>query len=165
MLLISEATIKDIKLIREIAYRSWPATYGTILSKEQIDYMLNLFYSDETLCENLNKKGHHFVLVHDDTTCIGFASYEHNYLDKNVTRLHKIYLVPEAQGKGGGKLLINTVERLAMDNLSVAISLNVNKFNKALSFYQKIGFKVVCEEDIELDFGYLMEDYVMEKQL
>jgi GNAT superfamily N-acetyltransferase len=165
MVLISQATIKDIKLIRQIAYRSWPATYGTILSKEQIEYMLILFYSDETLCENLNKKGHRFVLVHDDTTCIGFASYEHNYLDKNVTRLHKIYLVPEAQGKGGGKLLIDTVERLAMENLSVAISLNVNKFNKALSFYQKIGFKVVCEEDIELDFGYLMEDYVMEKQL
>ena len=140
MVLISEAAITEVKLIREIAYRFWPATYGTILSKKQIDYMLHLFYSDETLYENLNKKGHKFILVHEDGCCIGFASYEHNYLDKNVTRLHKIYLVPEAQGKGAGKLLIDTVERLAQDNLFVAISLNVNKFNKALSFYQKIGF-------------------------
>lgn len=165
MLIISGATTKDLKLIREIAYGSWPATYGAILSNEQIDYMLNLFYSEETLSENLNKKGHHFILLHDDTNCIGFASFEHNYLNKNHTRLHKIYLLPRAQGKGVGKLLIDTVEKLAAENHSDVISLNVNKFNKALSFYQKIGFKVVAEEVIELDFGYLMEDYKMEKKL
>ena len=165
MLVISEATTKDFKIIQEIAYKSWPATYGSILSKEQIDYMLNLFYSEETLLENLNKKGHHFILVYEDNNCIGFASYEHNYSDKNVTRLHKIYLLPEAQEKGAGKLLIDSVEELAKENDSIAISLNVNKFNKALSFYQKICFKVVDEEVIELDFGYLMEDYKMEKQL
>lgn len=165
MLVISEATTKDFKIIQEIAYESWPATYGAILSKKQIDYMLNLFYSEETLLENLNEKGHHFILVYEDNNCIGFASYEHNYSDKNVTRLHKIYLLPEAQGKGVGKLLIDSVEELAKENDSIAISLNVNKFNKALSFYQKIGFKVVDEEVIELDFGYLMEDYKMEKQL
>ena len=165
MLQISEATTKDLKTIRDIAYGSWPATYGEILSKEQIDYMLDLFYSDETLTENLNEKSHHFILVHDDSTCIGFASYEHNYLDKNKTRLHKIYLLPEAQGKGAGKLLIDTIENLSKVNHSEAISLNVNKFNKALSFYQKNGFEIVSEEDIELDFGYLMEDYKMEKQL
>lgn len=165
MLQISEATTKDLKTIRDIAYGSWPATYGEILSKKQIDYMLDLFYSDETLTENLNKKSHHFILVHDNSTCIGFASYEHNYSDKNVTRLHKIYLLPEAQGKGAGKLLIDTIENLSKVNHSEAISLNVNKFNKALSFYQKNGFEIVSEEDIELDFGYLMEDYIMEKKL
>lgn len=165
MLQITEATTKDLKTIRNIAYGSWPATYGSILSKEQIDYMLDLFYSEEALTENLNKKSHHFILVHDDSTCIGFASYEHNYLDKNKTRLHKIYLLPEAQGKGAGKLLIDTIENMAKVNHSEAISLNVNKFNKALSFYQKNGFEIVSEEDIELDFGYLMEDYKMEKQL
>ena len=79
--------------------------------------------------------------------------------------MHKIYLLPHAQGKGAGKLLIDTVEKLATENHSDVISLNVNKFNKALSFYQKIGFKVVAEEVIELDFGYLMEDYKMEKKL
>lgn len=165
MLVISQATTKDFKIIQEIAYKSWPATYGSILSKEQIDYMLNLFYSEETLLENLNKKGHCFILVFEGNNGLGFASYEHNYSNKNVTRLHKIYLLPEAQGKGAGKLLIDSVEELAKENDSTAISLNVNKFNKALSFYQKIGFKVVAEEVIELDFGYLMEDYKMEKQL
>ena len=165
MLTLSEATIKDFKTIQEIAYKSWPSTYGSILSKEQIGYMLDLFYSEKTLLKNLNEKGHRFLLVNEGEVCLGFASYEHNYLNENCTRLHKIYLLPEAQGKGAGKLLIDTIERLAKENHSVAISLNVNKFNKALSFYQKIGFEVVSEEEIELDHGYKMEDYKMEKKL
>ncbi|MDI5897687.1 GNAT family N-acetyltransferase [Flavobacterium yafengii] len=165
MLLLAEAAIEDFKTIREIAYKSWPSTYGSILSKEQIDYMLDLFYSEETLLENLNEKGHRFLLVNEGEVCLGFASYEHNYLNQKCTRLHKIYLLPEAQGKGAGKLLIAAVENLAKENQSTTISLNVNKFNKAISFYKKIGFEVVSEEEILLEHGYKMEDYKMEKKL
>jgi ribosomal protein S18 acetylase RimI-like enzyme len=35
------------------------------------------------------------------------------------------------------------------------LSLNVNRFNKAISFYEKLGFEIVGKEDIELDHGYL----------
>ena len=165
MLLLTEGAIEDFKTIREIAYKSWPNTYGSILSKEQIDYMLDLFYSEKTLLKNLNEKGHRFLLVNEGEVCLGFASYEHNYLNQKCTRLHKIYLLPEAQGKGAGKLLIEAVENLAKENQSVVVSLNVNKFNKAISFYKKIGFQVVSDEEILLDHGYKMEDYKMEKKL
>lgn len=165
MLLLAEATIQDFKIIQEIAYKSWPNTYGSILSKEQINYMLDLFYSEQTLLQNLNQKGHRFILVREGTVCLGFASYEHNYQNDKCTRLHKIYLLPQAQGKGAGKLLINAIENLAKENHSVVVSLNVNKFNKAITFYKKIGFEVIFEEDIELDHGYKMEDYRMEKKL
>lgn len=165
MLILADAAIQDFKTIREIAYKSWPSTYGSILSKEQIEYMLDLFYSEKTLLKNLNEKGHRFLLVNEGEVCLGFASYEHNYLNQNCTRLHKIYLLPEAQGKGAGKLLINAVENLAKENQSVIVSLNVNKFNKAISFYEKIGFEVVSEEEILLEHGYKMEDYKMEKKL
>ncbi|TDE27282.1 GNAT family N-acetyltransferase [Flavobacterium ranwuense] len=165
MLLLTEAAIKDFKIIREIAYKSWPSTYGSILSKEQIDYMLDLFYSEKTLLQKLNEEGHRFLLVNEGELCLGFASYEHNYLNENCTRLHKIYLLPEAQGKGAGKLLIEAIENIAKENQSVVISLNVNKFNKAISFYKKIGFEVISEEEILLDHGYKMEDYKMEKKV
>ena len=165
MLSLSQGTAKDFKNIREIAYKTWPSTYGAILSKEQIDYMLNLFYSEETLLENLNEKRHCFLLVNEAELCLGFASYEHNYLAKNRTHLHKIYLLPEAQGKGAGKLVMDAIENLARKNQSVAVSLNVNRYNNALHFYKKVGFEVVSEENTELDHGYKMEDYKMEKKL
>ena len=74
-------------------------------------------------------------------------------------------MLPEAQGKGAGKLLIDAAENLAKENKSTTVSLNVNKFNNAISFYKKIGIEVVLDEEILLDHGYKMEDYKMEKKL
>jgi ribosomal protein S18 acetylase RimI-like enzyme len=73
--------------------------------------------------------------------------------------------LPESQGKGAGKLLIDSVVKAATENQSDVVSLNVNRFNKAVSFYQKMGFEIVGKEDVELDHGYLMEDYKMEFKL
>jgi ribosomal protein S18 acetylase RimI-like enzyme len=73
--------------------------------------------------------------------------------------------LPETQGKGIGKKVIDEIEKLALDNNSTALILNVNRFNTALGFYKKIGFEVVDEVNIDIGNGYLMEDYVMEKQL
>ncbi|MDD5152240.1 MAG: GNAT family N-acetyltransferase [Flavobacterium sp.] len=165
MITISQATVKDIPLIQEIAHKTWPITYGEILSKAQLDYMLEKMYSDATLINNLTNKGHHFILVNENNISLGFASYEHNYSDKNATRLHKLYLLPESQGKGMGKLLIDSVVAFAKENQSEVISLNVNKFNKTYTFYKKMGFEVVAEEDLEIGNGYLMEDYKMELKL
>lgn len=164
MIRLFEATTQDLKTIQEIAYQTWPATYGKILSKEQLNYMLSQFYSEESLKNNV-QNGHHFLLAKEDNIALGFVSYEHNYKQEPVTRIHKIYILPQTQGKGIGKLLIDAVEDLAKENHSVALSLNVNRFNKALTFYQKIGFEIISEEDIEIGRGYLMEDYKMEKKL
>jgi GNAT superfamily N-acetyltransferase len=76
-----------------------------------------------------------------------------------------LYVLPEAQGKGIGKLLIEEVIVLAEEMHSKSINLNVNRFNKAHFFYSKMGFCILKEVDIELDFGYLMEDYIMEKYM
>jgi ribosomal protein S18 acetylase RimI-like enzyme len=86
-------------------------------------------------------------------------------LDEKCTRLHKIYLLPETQGKGLGKLLLDKIMALAKENHSDTLSLNVNRFNKAVAFYKKIGFEIIQEIDVELEFGYLMEDFIMVKKL
>ncbi len=161
---ISEATVEDFETIREIAHTAWPVTYGEILSKAQLDYMLEKMYSDATLLDNLNQ-GHHFMLAKEDSVCLGFASFEHHYLNQECTRLHKIYLLPESQGKGLGKMLLERIVALAKENHSDRISLNVNRFNKAFAFYKKMGFEVVAEEDLAIGNGYLMEDYKMEKKI
>ena len=165
MIVISEANSSDFNTIREIAYTTWPDTYGAIISKEQLDYMLDKFYSDATLNDNLINKNHYFLLAKENNNCLGFASYEPDYLGDKIVRLHKIYLLPEAQGKGVGKLLISEIEKIANQLNQIGISLNVNRFNSAFDFYTKIGFECIGEEDIELDFGYLMEDFKMLKKI
>jgi len=164
-MIISTATVKDFPMIREIAYKTWPDTYGQILSAEQLDFMLGAFYSEEMLQRNALEKGHLFLLLKENDFPIGFASYEHNYTNENVTRLHKLYVLPESHRKGAGKMLLDAVEQKARENGSTAISLNVNRFNKAQSFYLRNGFEIVLQEDIEIGNGYLMEDYRMKKSL
>jgi ribosomal protein S18 acetylase RimI-like enzyme len=165
MITISEATSEDFKSVQQIVDQTWPVAYGEILEKAQLDYMIATFYSDEALRSSVLERGHHFLMAKEGDVSLGFASYEHISNKKSVTKIHKIYILPHTQGKGMGKKLIAAIEAIARRNHSQALSLNVNRFNTALGFYQKLGFEIVGEEDIKLDHGYLMEDYMMEKGL
>jgi diamine N-acetyltransferase len=165
MITISEAVNSDIKTIQDIVYKTWPITYGKILSEEQLQYMLDLFYSDEALKAQFDEKQQLFYLITEGESTLGFIGIEHHYQNKNFTKIHKIYLLPETQGRGIGRIAIEAVEKLALENNSDSLLLNVNRFNKALHFYQKIGFEVFDEVNIEIGNGYLMEDFVMEKRI
>lgn len=165
MIQIREAVPADYQTICDIAYETWPGTYGPILSKNQLEYMLAAFYSVESIAKNVDVGNQHFLLASENGKVLAFIAYEHFYKQKPITRIHKIYLLPESQGKGIGKLLIDWVADLALEVHSEKLSLNVNRYNKALHFYQKLGFEIVGEEDIVLEHGYLMEDFMMEKKL
>ncbi len=45
----------------------------------------------------------------------------------------------------------------AIENHQKAIFLNVNKYNKAIHFYTKLGFTKVKDEVIDIGEGYVME--------
>lgn len=165
MITISEAGVSDIKTIQKITNITWPITYGEILSQTQLDYMLGLFYSEEALTKQIENKEQLFYLISDSESTIGFIGIEHNYKNEAITKIHKIYLLPETQGKGYGKIVFESIEKLALENNSTALLLNVNRFNTALNFYKKLGFEIKETVDIEIGNGYLMEDYVMGKKL
>jgi diamine N-acetyltransferase len=164
MIEVRKASSTDHAVIRELADRTWHHTYLPILSQEQVDYMLDMMYSEEAYTEQLSIKGHHFLLVSEDGIFLGFASYELNYLSATA-KIHKLYVVPEAQGKGIGQKLLTIIENEAVKNTNDTIVLNVNRYNKAVHFYQKAGFEKTGEEDINIGDGYLMEDFIMRKDI
>ncbi|ANI88588.1 hypothetical protein A9P82_04355 [Arachidicoccus ginsenosidimutans] len=160
--MVIRATTTDIPVIRAIAHETWFPTYGKILLEAQIHYMLKLIYSEKSLEEQMNN-GHQFFLLKEGVETIGFIDVEK--ISDTKTKLHKIYLLPNQQGKGYGKLLINTAIIQAETNGSSILQLNVNRCNKAKSFYEKSGFNIVEEVDIPIGNDYFMNDYVMEKIL
>lgn len=162
MIGIHEALGNDLNAIRDIAQKTWPSAYGDIISGEQIDYMIGLFYSDEKLNADL-ESGQKFLLAKDAGRFLGFAGIEHRWKDRPVTRIHKIYILPSQQGTGIGKWLMEEIQARAVAAGDKILSLNVNRQNPAQSFYRKLGFEIVKSEDIDIGRGYLMEDYVMEK--
>lgn len=164
MIVISEMLPDEINIVQDIAHKTWPITYGEILTSEQLQYMLDSFYSIEALNGNL-KNGHHFLLAKENDVTLGFASYVHNHPENFTTKIPKIYVLPETQGKGIGKLLIDAIEIEAIKNQSAKLTLNVNRKNKAKTFYERLGFVAVKEEDVPIGNGIFQEDYVMEKPL
>lgn len=161
-LAIIKAAQKDIPLIQQLTYAVWPQTYKDILTQEQVDYMLHMMYSTEALTKQMNE-GHQFIFVQELNKFIAFASYA--YYKPSVYKLHKIYALPDQQGKGIGKFIINYISGEIKPLGATALQLNVNRYNKAKGFYERLGFKVIGEEDIDIGNGYLMNDYIMELSL
>lgn len=157
---IHEASPLEIEVIRSMIQRIWKPTYREILSEEQMDYMLERMYDAGVLQQQM-EQGHVFLILTADQTPLGFAGFEYDYPEKGTCKLHKIYLLPETQGKGMGKMLLHAVEEKAKAAGQQRLLLNVNRYNKALAFYQHYGFEVVAEEDIDIGQGYLMNDYQM----
>lgn len=155
----------NYKAIQDIAGKTWPVTYGAILSSEQIQYMFSMMYDLEALKNQAETKNHHFIIAEEEGNFLGFASYEFDYHNQPKAKIHKIYILPETQGSGIGKKLIHYIAEKAKASQQEFVSLNVNRFNDALHFYTKIGFEKVGEEDINIGNGYVMEDYIMEKKL
>ncbi|WP_343667578.1 GNAT family N-acetyltransferase [Chitinophaga sp.] len=160
---ITHATTQDISIIQELTNLIWPATYLSILTQEQMDYMIAMMYNTEELTRQLTSD-HTFLLLWDGDRAIGFAGYSPKE-EPGVYKLNKIYLHPDYQGKGAGKFLLNTVIDAVKATGAHLLELNVNKYNKARSFYEKIGFEVYEEKDIDIGNGYWMNDFIMRKAL
>jgi len=163
--MLRKIAVQELAKVQSIAHRTWPTTFANILSTEQIDYMLNWMYSLEMLESQLDK-GHTFLLAEEKGEELGFAGFELNYSEGPKAKLHKIYLLPEAQGKGAGKALILEVANLAKNASQKSLLLNVNKYNQnAINFYLKMGFQEIYKEVIDIGNGYVMDDVVMELNL
>lgn len=165
MIEILDATEFHLPIIRSIAYRTWPETFESILTPDQIMYMLEQMYSIESLKDQTQNKGHQFIVVKIGPDYYGFSSIEPNYSAQSQTKIHKIYVLPEAQGKGIGKALFAEITKRALQAGNQKLLLNVNRNNKATHFYQGMGFSIVDTEDIDIGNGYFMNDFVMEKSI
>ena len=154
----------DINSIGFLAHQIWPVTYGNIIPPEQLSYMLQLMYSPASLKKQLQQQQHVFLLAELDGEPVGFASFS-PITKTGVFKLHKIYVRTDIQGKGLGKALLAAVTDEVKARQAKALQLNVNRNNKAKKFYEKQGFAVIKEEDIDIGNGYFMNDYVMEKKL
>lgn len=157
------ATLTDLPIIQQLAEATWEPTYRSILTQEQIAYMFEVIYTPDALTKQM-QEGQTFMLLQENGTPVGFAAFSVKDPETQVYKLNKIYLLPETQGKGYGKLLLQAVEQEVKSRGAHTLDLNVNRYNKAKSFYERCGYHVHHEEDIAIG-PYWMNDYVMRKQL
>ncbi len=160
------AKINELGEIEKIARATWPDTFGDIMAKAQIDYMLDLIYNEASLRTQILNKKHTFILALKEKEPIGYTSYELNYKQEPQLMIHKLYLLPSAQGLGIGKRMIEFLSGIALENNNRKIRLHVYFDNAAaIGFYEKHGFIKVGIEKTDIGKGYIILDDVMEKTL
>jgi GNAT superfamily N-acetyltransferase len=160
-LLIRPADLDDINTIGFLAQQIWPDTYGDILSAEQLKYMLKLIYSPKALRRQMVDEHQQFLIMERGEEPIGFASWSATPTP-GVSKLHKLYVLTGRQGKGLGRTFLQFILESIRPEGATRLRLNVNRHNKARQFYERMGFAVIGEEDIDIGHGYFMNDYIME---
>jgi GNAT superfamily N-acetyltransferase len=155
---------KDLIYIHTIAEKTWPVAYADVITAAQIRYMLDKMHTVSALKSQV-EKGHIFLVAFENKLAAGFASFEKNFDGENNTKLHKLYVLPQMQGKNIGKALLKEVILAAKKANQKSIVLQVNRKNKALNFYLKNTFKLARTEDFDIGNGFFMNDYIMELRL
>lgn len=161
---LSEVTGEEVGAVAEMAARIWPATYGAILPPGQIDYMLSRMYAPARLRED-QEEGVDllWILLKGERT--GFLAAG-PVAPEGRCPLQKLYLLPASQRIGVGSLVMALLcERLSKSGAK-ALDLRVNRHNlAAIAFYRKNGFSVDAEDCRAIGGGYVMDDYLMHREL
>jgi ribosomal protein S18 acetylase RimI-like enzyme len=166
MITIRTAGLHDIDVIHTLAHRTWRIAYKEMISPEQMEYMLNMMYSHDSLHYQIEEQGHIFLIAYDDDVPVGFAAYFPKYdISPAIIRLDKLYVLTDQHGKGIGKKLIDHIISVIKPLGAALLELTVNRNNPSLTFYQKMGFKIIKEIDHPIGEGFFMNDYVMQKEL
>ena len=153
---------KNIHWVPELAQEIWNDCYKDILSQEQIDYMLDMMYNPEKILEGV-ENNEQWEILKADNVPVGYLHYK---IEEDKVFLSKIYLKQDPQYKGLGQVMMNHVIDYALANQKKKIYLTVNKNNsKAIRFYEKNGFRNVKSETFDIGNGYIMDDYIFQKDL
>lgn len=152
--------LDELEIVKDLAYRIWPLTYGEIISKEQMNYMLNWMYSLETLETNFINN-HTYFCISSNGIDVGFMDVETDYPNTGNMKIHKIYVLHEQHGNGFGYKLMQEARDFAKVREMNSMSLQVNRNNPAIEFYKRFGFKIIDEQDFEIGNGFYMNDFVM----
>lgn len=166
MITIRKATFEDCPVIQRIARIAFPATYASILNKEQLDYMMEWMYSTESLHRQMTDEGHIYYLAFaDKDEAVGYVSIQQE--SDHLFHLQKLYVLPDQQGRHIGELLFKQAVSAikALHPSPCMMELNVNRSNRALGFYQRMGMEKAREGDFPIGHGFYMNDYIMRLEL
>ena len=166
MFTIRKATSADCGLIHKLAWQIFPETYKEILSKEQIEYMMEWMYSLERASANRwKKKGMCTSLP--VRSAKRRVMYPYSNREKDLFHLQKIYVLPYYQGAHCGSFLFREAVKYIRDvhPAPCIMELNVNRNNKAVGFYEHMGMKKSREGDFPIGNGYYMNDYIMQLKI
>jgi diamine N-acetyltransferase len=162
---ITPLTEADFAIVAHLGESIWRTHYATMISMAQIDYMLAGRFAPDNLRRYLDATDRWLDLLCSDGTPVGYCSYALTPSPEEI-KLEQIYLLAEHRGRGLGAALLAHVETRARGLGAARLALQVNKGNHgSITFYRHAGFSVREAACFDIGNGFVMDDYVMEKDL
>ena len=153
---------QDFKTTEDLARTIWSEHYTPIIGPEQVSYMLDKFQSASAIKEQV-QNGMEYYLVVKDGKAVGYTGFK--WRDDELF-LSKLYILSSQRGQKLGKKSLSFIYSKAEEAGVKQITLTVNKFNTiAISAYKKIGYKIVRPIIQDIGHGFIMDDYLMSKEL
>ena len=147
---------QDFDCLHEFMRPLWHEVYGPILPPVQIDFLLEKYFSAKGLNDYL-AQGYEYFWIEDNGAHIGVLAIQER---EREIYLDKLYLLPDARGKGYPEQVFSALLQRKKD-----ILLNVNQANeRAVNCYRKHGFFIDEVTDIPLGNGMVNKDFVMRKK-
>ena len=150
---ISEMSALATEIVREY--------YDPLLGKAQNDYMLEKFQSPAAIRGQL-EHSYRYFFIREAGRDLGFVAF---YPRENAMYLSKLYLRREERGRGRARGILDFVSGHARQLGLGAIELNVNRFNRTVAIYEKLGFRRIREEKNDIGSGFFMDDFVYRLEL
>ena len=161
---ILPATESDLAAISALAGVIWRECYVSVISTEQIEYMLKWMYGVSTMQREMSQ-GVRYEKILLAGQLVGFAAWG-QMQEPSICKLHKLYLLAAHHGQGLGSQAIRHVLAAAKAAGFSRLHLNVNKKNShAIAAYQRNGFVAIREVCDDIGGGFVMDDFVMGRML
>jgi diamine N-acetyltransferase len=158
-------TENDFDTVAQLADTIWRSHYVSMISMTQIDYMLSGRYVPERLRNYVASDERWLWLLRVDSMPAGYCSCSLGE-ETDAMKLEQLYLLADYKGQGLGGRMLRHVEAKSVAVERTRLYLTVNKGNTdSIAIYRKSGFVVREEAVFDIGNGYVMDDYVMEKQL
>ena len=134
---IEQADNADLgKLIKTVLSEFKANKPGTAYFDESTDHLSDVFE---------NPKSAYWVVVENEKIIGGGGIFPTDGLPSDTCELVKLYLYPEARGRGLGKMLMNKCFEMAPKLGYNTIYLeSMPELNQAVSMYEKMGFEHQC---------------------
>lgn len=160
--IIQAKTLSDFSKIEALAHTIWHEHYISIITLAQIEYMLKKFNSVKAINKRAQEGVLFYYMTFNDIP-VGYLAIE---IKPDYLYINKLYVLKDYRGNKIAKKAMFFAESMAKDKGKEHMKLHVNKYNtNSILAYKKMGF--VNSESVVTDIGsgFIMDDYLMVKQL
>lgn len=155
-------TPEEFDALAEFASGIWHEHFTKIIGEAQVEYMLKHFQSADAMQEQVRNNGYSYYRAYEDGEPCGYCAICPH---EDYMYLSKFYMKADYRRRGIGKKMMDFIAGETKKARLPKIRLNVNKYNFAIDVYKHLGFTITADEVNDIGNGFVMDDYVMEKNI